>query len=367
VARVLYFVEPFWPLIGGVEIVSARLVRALAGRGHEVVVVCDRSDASLPALETYAGVAVHRLPLLRAIRERDLDSMGRARRAMATIVRDLRPQLVHAAFTGPGIWALPRPEVAPLILSFHAGNRRTLPAGDGLFGRTVARAAWITACSRAVLGELLACRPELAGRSSVIRYGLEPLLDGEPSEPPAGPPVLLCSGRVVPEKGLEIAIDALAILAETDRQARLVLAGDGPERPALEARAAALGLADRIMFTGWVSPEDTHRLVADSTVVLVPSREEPFGLVAIEASLMARPVVAAAVGGLPEAVVDGVTGVLVPAGDPAALATAVRRLLAAPGHARALGRAGRRRVLAEFAAETEADEWDALYRRFAAT
>jgi glycosyltransferase involved in cell wall biosynthesis len=146
----------------------------------------------------------------------------------------------------------------------------------------------------------------------------------------------------------------------------LILAGDGPVRPALEAQASALGLSERVTFTGWVSPEEVHELTARATIVLVPSRMEGFGLVALEAALMARPAIVADIGGLREAVADAVTGIVVPSRDAGALAAAIRRLLAAPAVARAMGQAGRRRALTLFGAERHVDEWDALYRRVAA-
>jgi glycosyltransferase involved in cell wall biosynthesis len=107
-----------------------------------------------------------------------------------------------------------------------------------------------------------------------------------------------------------------------------------------------------------------HDLVARSTIVVAPSRMEGFGLTALEAALMARPAIVAGTGGLPEAVADGVTGLVVPCDDVAALAGAVRHLLRSPEVARRMGRAGRRRALTVFGAERQVDDWDALYRRF---
>jgi glycogen(starch) synthase len=343
------------------------LLPTLARRGHEIVVVTGRDAAAeLPAHATYEGMEVHRLPLVQAIRDRDLDALARTRRAVAKIVRDLRPHLLHAAFTGPGIWALPKPQVAPLILSFHGVEQIDFAAPGGLFARTLDRAAWITACSRAALEGVLGAAPQIGDRASVVPYGLEPPAGGEPPQPPAGPPMVLCARRMVREKGMDLAIEAFATLASTDHDARLVMAGDGPERPALESRVRELGIADRVTFTGWVAPPDMPALVAAATIVLIPSRSEGFGLVALEAALMARPVIAAGVGGLREAVDDGVTGLLVPREDTGAMTDAIRRLLTTPALARSLGQAGRRRALTMYSAERQAADWDALYRRFAA-
>jgi glycosyltransferase involved in cell wall biosynthesis len=366
--RVLYFVERFWPLIGGLEVISARLVTALAARGHEMLLVTSREHDWMPAQEDYRGVSVHRLPFLRGIHDRNLDLVAESRRGMNELVRRFRPQLIHASFSGPGIWVLPNRDVAPLILAFH-GPWETIDFSDrsGLCARLLARARWVTACSQHALDELLRTAPPgVAERASVLLNGLDPAFDGEPPEPPPGEPVLLCAGRLVTDKAIDVALEALAELAATDPAVHLVVAGDGPERPALEAQASSLGLAGRVTFTGWVSPEEMHELTARATIVLVPSRLEGFGLIAVEAALMARPAIVADTGGLPEAVADGVTGIVVPCEDAGALAAAIRRLLAAPAVARAMGKAGRRRALARFGAERHVEEWDALYRRVAA-
>lgn len=357
--RVLYFVDGFWPLIGGLEVISAQLVTGLAARGYEITVVTNREHDWIPEEEMFGAVTVRRLPFFRAIHDRDLELVAASRRGVAEIVRAVRPHLVHASFTGAGAMMLPKPEVAPLILSFH-GPWETVDFSAGLFGRVLARTDWVTACSQHTLAALMrTAPPEIADRASVILNGIDPPAGAEPEAPPAGPPVLLCSGRVVDDKGFDVAVDAMAGLPG----ARLVIAGDGDARAGLEARARALGVDDRVTFAGWVSPDDMPALVARSTVVLAPSRLEGFGLTALEAALMGRPVVASDIGGHPEVVQDGVTGVLVACDDAAALADAVARLLAAPEAARRMGEAGRRRALAEFSARRHVDEWDALYRR----
>lgn len=362
--RVLYFLERFWPLLGGVEVLSARIAPRLVQRGHEVVIVTGLV-AGCPAHDSFAGVPVHRLPLVEAIRDRDLSALAQARRQMAAIVGEFRPQLLHAAFTGPGLWALPKPEVAPLLLSLHTGDGPAFAARDGLMPRTFERAAWTTACSRALLDVAVAAAPQLAARCSVVHPSIDPAPAGLPDAAPPGPPVLLSGGRMVAEKGLDVAVRALALLPAGAEGPRLLLAGEGPERGRLEALADSLGVADRTRFEGWVAPERMRELVAAATVVVVPSRAEPFGLVALEGSAGARPVVASAVGGLGEVVQDGVTGTLVAPDDPPALAAAIGELLAAPERARAMGRAGRERAYDVFAEDRELAEWDALYERLA--
>lgn len=145
--------------------------------------------------------------------------------------------------------------------------------------------------------------------------------------------------------------------------ARLTIASDGPERATLERQAAELGLADAVHFQGWVEFDRMAWLLNSATVILVPSRApEGFGLVALEAALMARPVVATRSGALPEVVEDGETGLLVEKDDPRAMADAISTLLAHPDRAARMGEAGRRRARALFGLEHHIDSFDALYR-----
>lgn len=364
--RVLYVVERFWPLLGGVEVLSAALLRDLAARGHEVTVITGVEDhEALPERESYHGIDVHRLPLVAPLRERDLERLAAVRARVGEIVRDTRPDVVHAVFTGAAVFYLKRGALgdAPLILSFHGSWPMIDIRPEVGIGYTLSEATWVTACSDAALGDLLASAPFVEGKSSVVLNGMDPADDAEPGPPPAGAPVLLASGRVVRDKGFDVAIDAFAEVVEEFAQARLVIAGDGPVRDELREQAAALGLGERVELPGWVSPHAVASLVASSTVVVVPSRLEGFGLVALEAAHGARPVVAARVGGLPEVVADGETGLIVPPDDPSALAGAILALLRSREESTRMGRTARDRALRLFSGARHTDDWEALYSR----
>jgi glycosyltransferase involved in cell wall biosynthesis len=163
-------------------------------------------------------------------------------------------------------------------------------------------------------------------------------------------------GRLAPEKGLGVLVDAMAALPGCS----LLLVGDGPERPGLERRVADLGLADRVEFAGWVDPPWSARRTFD--VLAVPSFTEGFPLVIVEAMLAGIPVVASAVGGIPEIVVDGDTGLLVPPHDAPALADALRRLLGDPDLRQAMAARCRQVALAQYTAATMAAHFETLYR-----
>jgi glycosyltransferase involved in cell wall biosynthesis len=172
--------------------------------------------------------------------------------------------------------------------------------------------------------------------------------------------VLLSAAALVPRKGLDVLLDALAALAHRGARPRLWVAGDGPERAALAARAARLGVAAQVAWLG--QRDDIGDLLAAADVVVLPSRAEGLGVAALEAMAAARPVVASAVGGLAEAVVDGRTGLLVPPGDAVALAHALARLLHEPALRAALGGAGPARVGEGFLAEQMVAAYERLYR-----
>jgi glycogen(starch) synthase len=177
-------------------------------------------------------------------------------------------------------------------------------------------------------------------------------------------PRLLCLGRIVDEKGFDLALEAFASLVDRFPEARLVIAGDGPARAGLEYRATLLGLVDTVEFIGWVAPEKVPELINTTSVVVIPSRwREPFCLVALQAAQMARPVVATRVGGLPEIVVHGQTGLLVERENSSAIAEAIAFLLEHPDVAAQMGRDARSRARDVFSWERFVDSYDALYRR----
>ena len=156
---------------------------------------------------------------------------------------------------------------------------------------------------------------------------------------------ILTVARLDKQKGLEYLLEAAALVPETI----FVLAGAGPERPALEAQTRALGLNNRVVFLGY--RDDVDNLLASCDLFVLPSLFEGLPLSVLEAMAAGKPVVATAIGGTDETIIDGETGLLVPPADPAALANAIRRLLADPILSRRLGTAGRARVHQQFSAQ----------------
>jgi glycosyltransferase involved in cell wall biosynthesis len=223
-----------------------------------------------------------------------------------------------------------------------------LLAADLVLANSEGTLAWI----RSSLGD------RVARRSRVLHNGVR-----EPAWAPvahAGAPSdahrLVLVGRLSAIKGQDIAIRATALVRQAGFDVALTLVGDGYPGyedlvEGLHSLAAAEGIADITDFTGF---QDPTPYVAEADVVLIPSRVESFGLVAVEALLLGRPVVATRIGGLPEVIRDGETGVLIEPDDPQALAAAVIHLLAHPDEAAALGRAGLVDARARFSIEAYA-------------
>jgi glycogen(starch) synthase len=174
---------------------------------------------------------------------------------------------------------------------------------------------------------------------------------------------LLCLGRLTIQKGFDLAVQALKVIIDHYPNVRLVIAGDGPERHNLEHLVIELGLERVVDFVGWVAPERVPALINTATVVIMPSRWEGLPLVALEAALMARPLIATPVEGLLEVVVHQQTGLLIEKEDSKALAEAVVFLLSEHEVATAMGQAARRRVQQVFSFKNCVEAYDAVYRR----
>jgi glycosyltransferase involved in cell wall biosynthesis len=205
----------------------------------------------------------------------------------------------------------------------------------------------------------------VAGRLSREGIGVDAVVWNGTRERPArpaltGPPTVSFAGRLYPKKGVEVLLRSMTRVPD----ARLVVAGEGPVRPALEQLATELGLGSRVRFLGHVPHEALERELAGAWAHAVPSVwEEPFGLTASEALMRGTAVVASSQGGVTEFVHDGQTGILVEPADEEALAAALRRLLDHRELAEKLGAEGRRFALAELTEERFLDRVEALYER----
>jgi glycogen(starch) synthase len=364
----MYWAEQFWPTIGGVQVRSLMLLRALLRRGYEVCVVTSSGTPELPTTDTSQGMAIYRFPFEILSTQPSPAALVQLNRSIGELQRSFKPDVVDIQFSGPSAFFYLRTREAhpaPLLLTICVAPSACVAGGDTVLGQLIQLASGITAPAAAPLREVHTLAPGSAARSSIIYNALE-----EPPMPPTplpfDAPRILCLGRVVEDKGFDVALEAWAAIQARFPQARLLIAGDGPARTHLERQTLALNIASRVDFLGWVSPDDVPALINSVTMMVVPSRwQEAFGLVALQAAQLARPVVASRVGGLAEVVSHGETGILVDADDARALAEAIASLLEEPERAIHYGLNGRNRARTLFGWDRYVDAHDQLYRSLA--
>lgn len=362
--RVLFFTETFWPAIGGVEVLASALLPALSQRGNEILVVTDDDGGKVPPRDEFRSIAIRRLGMRAALLSRSHERIAAVQAEIAALVSAFRPEIVHLNCPGAIGFFWRRKSTSPrlpVLATLHSERAIPRRGTATLVAKLVAEADWVTAVSDLVLAAARRVVPSITDRSSVIYNAVQ-----EPAERPLplpfDPPVLLCLGRLAPEKGLNRALMTLTRLAPRFPGVRLTIAGEGPERSALEALAGRLGIRHSVDFTGWVNPARVPALINGATLVLMPSDWEGLPLAGIEAALMARPIVATPVGGLPELVDNGKSGLLV-GSDPDQLAGAVVALLEDRDRATAMGHAGRTRALARFGWTQCVDSYDRMYEK----
>jgi glycogen(starch) synthase len=362
--RILFWTERFWPHIGGVEVLVSMLIDALKDRGHDSIVVTSKSQADLPEKGFYNKIPVHRFSFQPVLLRRNIRDLRETAKKICALKEDFAPDLIHINSCQPGVF-------------FHLHSKTKKPAAvlttihepcshagspNSLLGRLLHASDWVAAVSHAALEEARLVSPDITRRSSVIHNGL-PMPVLKPTPLPFDPPLLLCLGRVISDKGFDLAIKAFASLENRFPGMRLIVAGDGDARPELEKLAENLGIKGKVKFCGWIAPEDVPALINKVALVIVPSRwREPFGLVALQAAQMERPVVAAEVGGLPEIVVHRETGLLFERENPGALAEQIALLLEQQDLCTGMGKAARKRVREMFSVDRFLNSYQELYR-----
>lgn len=366
--RVLFWSSSFLPRIGGIEVLAAKLLSALRERGYEFLVLTSSNSPDLPAETSHEGIPVYRFPF--TFSSNNIDQVTKLRRQVATLKRTFAPELIHINGTSINVFfhlTTVDAYSAPVLVTLHnerfSDDRPELNAGnDTLLGRTLRSADWVSCVSVAVLADVRRLVPEIISRSSVIHNGLDlpPVI---PAPLPFHAPRLLYLGRLIPRKGVDVALSAFASIANRFPSVRMTIAGDGPARTALENQAAELGLRDLIDFVGWVTPENIPALINTATIMVMPSRREPFGLVALEAAQMARPIIATRVGGLSEVVEHGQTGLSVENENVNEFAEAMSILLEHPETATHMGQTARSRAIERFSWTRCVDAYDTAYRK----
>lgn len=378
--RVLFLTHAF-PRSTGDAAGSFLLHLAVALRAEDVhVSVVAPAGDHLPADEVLDGIPVHRFRyaphryqrlaytgLMAEEVQRSFSSklallgfLGSEFASGTRVRREFAPDLVHAHWWFPGGlvggWVASLAGL-PLVTTMHGSDVRL--AMRSLFGRPLMKrvlghSSAVTTVSSWLAEQARAIAPDVELQVSPMPVATTLFTPGGEREASR----LLFVGRLNAQKGIARLLDALAQMRV---QARLDIIGDGPDAAMLQQRAASLGITDRVQWHGSLPQPrlvDHYRRVS---ALVVPSVEEGFGLVAVEAQLCETPVVAYASGGLRESIEDDATGYLVPPGDAAALAARLDAVLTDPERER-VGRAGRQSALARFAPESVARRYAQLYR-----
>ena len=359
--KVVLLPSAYHPSVGGVEELTRRLAAALVDAGHDVQVWASRSEGDdLPDREVLDGLEVLRFtfPLPRA----DVGAVARwpwpAARVLSRMrqaAREFAPDVLHVqCFSSNGVYASALSKLLriPLVVTLQGEtvmddrdiftHSRVLQTG---LRWALRQATAVTACSQFTLDDAVRRFGADPAKSQVIFNGVG-LAEGTETEPLDLPFDLfaLAMGRVVRKKGFDLLLDACARLDDLPPTTGIVIGGDGPELEQLKAQAARLGLAERVVFPGRLQRAQVAWAMRHARCFVMPSRLEPFGIVVLEAWRAGTAVIASSVGGAPEFVADGVTGLVVDPHDSQALAHGLGRLLRDAELATSLGSAGRARV-----------------------
>ena len=361
--RVLFWTDGFPPRLGGIETQSFVFIKAMQQRGHEYRVVAQQDHPSWKLEEHYQDIPVRRFDFNAVLKKQELKTVVSVKNYIEQVIKEFQPDVIHLNTVTRGssfIFLLLRQMFTmPVVATIHS------PDYQGSIGSHVkqicSRVERICSVSDWVLCAMEEFFPEYKDKFQLIYNGLK-MPKIAPLPLPFDPPTILLLGRLSYEKGFDTAIKAFSLLKKTGIQARLLIAGSGAERPFLEHLVNVLELTDVVQFTGELTREEVTGTMNKATLFLVPSHFESFGLVALEAMQMQRPVIASAVGGLSEIVSDQETGLLVPPEDPEALCNAMQHLLDNPGIAITMGIKGRQRAIEKFTLEQNVLQYENLYK-----
>ncbi|HJS28490.1 MAG TPA: glycosyltransferase [Anaerolineales bacterium] len=357
--KIAHVYKDYYPVLGGIENHIKVLAELQAASGH-VVSAFVTNPGGQPERETMGGVDVHRLPRLGTLASTPLSL------SFPGALRRFGPDITHLHFPYPvgeaSQWLAGGGR--PYVITYHSDvvrQKSILRLYRPILLRVLRGAARILPTSENYIASSPYLRP-LHSKCRVVPLSVDPVsFQNAPRlVPKADTPTLLFVGRHRYYKGLGDLLKAMGGL-----DARLLVGGDGPMRRKWEALAGELDLRGKVRFLGDVPDEDLPGLYRSADIFVLPAnaRAEAFGTVLLEAMAAGLPCVTTELGtGTSFVVQDGITGLVVPPGDPASLQGAIGRLLEDGDLRVAMGEAGRRRVLAEFTPELLLQRVEAVYR-----
>jgi glycosyltransferase involved in cell wall biosynthesis len=350
--------------IGGTERQLVALATRLDRGRFAARVCCLEHEGPLAKDLREAGIPVDEIPFRGLSATRNPVAVMRRFRELVFLMRKVRPTIVqtflpHANALGVLAARLAR---VPFVLIGLRGLDPAIPFWGSLAGRLAHLAV---ANAEAVGAHAVRSQGLPAAKVRVVRNGLDIQAFDQAAHhqalglPPDPFVVTVANPNRFKASGLLVLVEAAAAVREQMPDVRFVLVGDGPERNRIAEAARGLGLVDRFLCVG--SRGDVPAILARSVILALPSLAEGFPNVILEGMAAGKPVVATRTGGVPEAVVGGETGLLVPPGDPRALASAILAILRDPVRAKAMGSAGRDRVVREFGMDRAVRAMERLY------
>jgi glycosyltransferase involved in cell wall biosynthesis len=308
-------------------------------RGHTCTVLAQR-DLSYREKDP-SGISIQRFDFNAILEKKDLKEMRSIRNYLDQLAKEFQPDIIYLNTVANGsafaFLLFRNLFTAPVVATMHTPYffEGEIPP---ITKQVMDQADCICCASQwglQVMEKLLPLRnPPL----KMIYYGLKnPAI--VPHDLPFSPPTLLLYGRLSSEKGFEVGIEAFHLLLERGIEARLVIGGEGAERPFLESLVDRWNLRSRTHFTGFLNREEVYQWINQATFIVMPSHFEAFGLVAFESMQLGRPVIASHVGGLPEIVAHRERGLLVPPNDPRSFSIAMQELIENPEKTKEMGQA----------------------------
>lgn len=331
--KILLMPSSYAPNIGGVERVTERLASELRRRGHGVRVVVPRWPSILPEHEVRdeTEIARFQMPLPSRHLWRFTRGFFKAVRAISAECMNSQADLIHVHCLGPNaLYALiaSRLHRLPLVVTTHGelqGDDSKLRHSRLM--RTIRRATfrgatWVTAPSEFTLSQV----PLGPATGATVVYNAVDMSSVRDPGVRTSTPFVFCAARLAHNKGLDVAIRGFAAARPYLGREELWIAGSGREGARLQALISELGVGAYVKLLGPLSPSVVQDLMSGCLFYLCPSRNEAFGLSLLEAMAAGKTVLATRVGGIPELVEHGRTGLLVPPNDPASLSSSLTEL-----------------------------------------
>jgi glycosyltransferase involved in cell wall biosynthesis len=362
--KILFLSECFWPHKGGIEIFGEQLMLGLQQRGFEFVVITSTLEGA-PDEEIYKGIQIQRLPLRPGLTG-DIHAFKTSLKKIIEIKRQFCPNLYHLNVSGPSFFYHLQSitqNPAPTVFTFHYLIPPSLHT-DNLLANMLEKSDWITGVSRAALQHARNFLPSVTERSSMIYNGLKkPIITPTPLSKNAE--YILSWGRLVENKGFDWMLKAFSVIAQKYPHLNYWLIGDGPDKQRLQDLIHELNLENRVYFPGKHCSEKTlFKAISGSRVVVIPSHDttESFGLSALEALQMGRPVITTKHVGLNEVVIHQETGLCFERNNMDSLVCAIETLLNDFNASVQYGLMGKKNAKNRFSLKKMLNEYEHLFR-----